>query len=91
MCRPITTLLPHPCVCAPRRIAIFVLVGLFVLSMVLSAGIMKLRNVAAITFTVLTQCVTLLGALLIVAAFLMKFTSAMGALTNLQVCVSVCV
>ena len=72
------------CLCC-CSIGVFAVVGIFVLSMILSGLIMRGRNVAAITFTVLTHCIIVLGLVLIAAALLMTFTNALGALSNLEV------
>ena len=95
VCRPMCVCMPV-CVClcvcmCVCSIGVFTCVGIFVLSMLLSGYIMKARNVAAITFTVLTNLLIFLGLVLIAAAILMRLTNAMGVLSNLEVCVCVCV
>lgn len=63
----------------------FGVIGLLALSVIMSGVIMKARNVAAITYTVLTWVVMFLGLILVLIAILMTTTPMMAAGYNLEV------
>lgn len=69
----------------PDSIGVFGVIGLLGLSVVLSGIIMKARNVAAITYTVLTWTIMFLGLILVLIAILMSTTPMMAAAYNLEV------